>query len=64
MDIEEIRKLQADAKQKRVDYINSVPQRNLDIIKLRLVDGLTLQDIATRYGLTRQRVKQIVDKPV
>ena len=36
--------------------------RDLAICNLRYKDGLTLQAIGTRYGLTRERVRQIIDK--
>lgn len=35
-------------------------ERNSEILELRLQQGLSLQKIADRYGLTRQRVHQIV----
>ncbi len=35
--------------------------RALAMTKLRYDEKLTLQAIATRYGLTRERVRQIID---
>lgn len=35
--------------------------RNTEIMRLRFEEKLTLQKIAKRFGLTRQRVKQIID---
>jgi DNA-directed RNA polymerase sigma subunit (sigma70/sigma32) len=58
--IDELRALQTKAHNDR----KAKPTRDLEIVRLRYVDGLTLQAIATRYGLTRQRVEQIVNKPL
>ena len=46
--------------QKR-SYLAGTKQRNEEIMRLRFEEKRTLQHIATRYGLTRQRVKQIID---
>lgn len=37
-------------------------ERDRTICQLRYVDGLTLQAIGTRYGLTRERVRQIINQ--
>lgn len=34
--------------------------RNKELLRLRTIDGLTLQEIGNRYGLSKQRVQQIV----
>jgi transcriptional regulator with XRE-family HTH domain len=45
-----------------VEPIHShAPQaREYDIFRLRAVEGLTLEEIAVRYGLHRERVRQIL----
>lgn len=58
--IEELRTLQAQAAHERTTR----SERDVEMVRLRYVDGLTLQVIATRYGLTRQRVMQIVNTPL
>jgi DNA-directed RNA polymerase specialized sigma subunit len=58
--IDELRTLQAKAHNDR----KAKPDRDLEIVRLRYIDGLTLNAIGQRYGLTRQRVMQIVHKPL
>jgi DNA-directed RNA polymerase sigma subunit (sigma70/sigma32) len=58
--IDELRALQQADHERR----HNRTDRDVDIIHLRYVDGLTLDAIGRRYGLTRQRVMQIVHKPL
>jgi DNA-directed RNA polymerase sigma subunit (sigma70/sigma32) len=55
--IEELKQLHAIAKTGE-----ATKERNKTIAHLRYVDGLTLQAIGTRYGLTRERVRQIINQ--
>lgn len=41
---------------------DSEKARNMTILTLRLKDGLTYQAIGTRYGLTRERIRQIINE--
>ena len=59
MSIEEMRKQHKDQAERRKE---TELERNLSICNMRYKDGLTLQAIATRYGLTRQRVFQIINE--
>lgn len=61
---EQLRDLQTKAREAKEQKIREVPARDLEMIRLRFIEGLTLQAIATRYGVTRQRVMQIVNKPL
>ena len=36
-------------------------ERDIEILRLRVEEGLTLQEIADSLGLTRERVRQIVN---
>jgi DNA-directed RNA polymerase specialized sigma subunit len=40
-----------------------IAERNAEIVRLRLQERLTLADIGKRYGLTKQRIAQIVALP-
>jgi DNA-directed RNA polymerase specialized sigma subunit len=62
--IEQLRDLQTKAREDKEQKIKEIPARDLEMIRLRFVEGLTLQTIATRYGLTRQRVFQVVNRPL
>lgn len=57
--IEELKDLHLTRVAKRGE---TVKRRNTEVCKLRYVDGLTLQAIGTRYGLTRERVRQIINE--
>lgn len=61
---EQLRDLQTKARIAKEQRIKTVPARDMEMIRLRFIEGLTLQAIATRYNLTRQRVMQIVNKPL
>lgn len=37
-------------------------ERDIEILRLRTEEGLTLQEIGDALGLTRERVRQIVEK--
>ena len=37
-------------------------ERDIEILRLRAEEGLTLQEIGDALGLTRERVRQIVEK--
>lgn len=39
--------------------LNVLKPRDREIARLRLVDGLTLQDVGKRYGVGRERIRQI-----
>jgi len=58
--IDELRDLQAKDHERRTTR----SQRDVEIVRLRYIDGLTYGAIGKRYGLTRQRVMQIVHKPL
>ena len=62
--ITELRTLQHAAIAKSKQNHNEKPERNLEMIRLRYVDGMTLDAIGKKYGITRQRVNQIVTKPL
>ena len=40
---------------------NKKPERNREILKLR-AQGMTLEEIGARFGISRQRVHEIVTK--
>ena len=61
---EQLRDLQTKAREAKEKKVREVPARDMEMIRLRYVEGLTLQAIATRYGITRQRVMQVVNKPL
>lgn len=62
MTIEKLRALRdADALARREAIANKA-QRDFEIARLRFVEGLTLQAIGDRYGLTRERVRQLIAK--
>jgi DNA-directed RNA polymerase specialized sigma subunit len=61
---EQLRDLQTKAREAKEQKIRTIPARDMEMIRLRYVEGLTLQAIATRYNLTRQRVMQVVNKPL
>lgn len=63
-EIEELRTLQKEYKQRKEAFKKTLPQRKIDILNLRLKDKWTLQAIGDKYGLTRERVRQIVTKPL
>lgn len=58
--LEELRALRDAAQQKRKEAIANKGLRNIEIARLRLVEGLTLQAIGDKYGLTRERVRQLI----
>ena len=62
--IQELRELQTQSKFEKEERAKKLPARDVEMVRLRFVEGLTLQAIATRYGLTRQRVEQIVNRPL
>ena len=37
-------------------------RRNIDILKLRFIRKWTLQKIGDKYGITRERVRQIISE--
>jgi DNA-directed RNA polymerase sigma subunit (sigma70/sigma32) len=56
------REVQAILRTERADMLS---ERELEMLKLRFgLDGppLTLQAIADQYGLTRERVRQVINK--
>ena len=56
----------AEMKKQHKEFIAKRGQRTVErdkeICLLRYKDGLTLQAIGTRYGLTRERVRQIINQ--
>jgi len=38
--------------------------RERDVLRLRYYDGLMLREIGDRYGLTKQRIRQILDRSI
>jgi RNA polymerase sigma factor (sigma-70 family) len=43
-------------------HMDMLMPRDREILNLRFVDEMTLDQIAKKYGLTRERVRQVVDK--
>jgi len=60
--LEELRKLQTEFIAKRGELIEGIKTRTIEMAELRYKHGKTLQEIATLYGLTRQRVHKILQK--
>jgi DNA-directed RNA polymerase sigma subunit (sigma70/sigma32) len=65
MEIEHYRALRDQAATERRENHYMTPEKRTErahaMTKLRYEDKLTLQAIGTRYGLTRERVRQIID---
>lgn len=57
--IEELKEIHINYKAKS---LAEEKERNLAICTLRYKEGLSLQAIGTRHGLSRQRVFQIINK--
>lgn len=57
--LEQLKEIHREARAKRSE-LEKV--RNMEICQLRYKDGLTYQAIGTRYGLTRERVRQIINQ--
>lgn len=62
--LEELRKLQAEHKAKKSELIEGIKRRTVEMAELRYKEGLTLQQIADRYGITRQRAHAILKKGI
>ena len=60
--LREYRALRADAVKKKQEYMDKMPQRKVDIARLYYKEGLSLAKIGERYGLSRQRVHQILNE--
>ena len=58
--IEDLRALRDADALARKEAIANKAQRDIEIARLRLGEGLTLQAIGDKYGLTRERVRQII----
>mgnify|MGYP002243907741 CR=1 FL=1 len=45
------------------EYLESISDNpKIDILKMKLLDCLTLEEIGNKYNLTRERIRQIVKK--
>lgn len=44
------------------DAMSALSEREQDIISLRFQDGLTLQEVGDKYGITRERTRQIQEQ--
>jgi DNA-directed RNA polymerase specialized sigma subunit len=55
------RELRIQSQKKRAEYLANIPKRNLEIARLRYEEQLSLAKIGERFGISRQRVNQILN---
>ena len=64
INIEELRILKAKHREGATIAKEKLQNRRIEINTLRFKDGLTLQAIGNKFGLTRERVRQILNQPL
>ena len=60
----ELKTLEEQYKHQKSQRKGAILQRHIEMATLRYKDGLTLQQIADRYGIIRQRAHQILSQPL
>jgi RNA polymerase sigma factor (sigma-70 family) len=50
-----------DKKQVVGEFLNELTGRSLDILKKRHLKGMTLEEIGNEYGISKERVRQIIE---
>ena len=62
--IEELRALQSEYIKSKEETKRIEHARNMEIMRLRFQDKMSLASIGKKYGLSRQRVHQITSVPL